>query len=179
MSKKILIISSTPRKGGNSEILSKQFSKGAEENGNIVKIIFLREKKINYCTGCGTCFDGKKSCPQKDEMAEVLEEIVNSDVIVLATPVYFYAMAGQMKTLIDRTCSRYTEINRKEFYFILSAATENQKMLERTVEEFRGFLDCLEEPVEKGTVYGINAWKIGEIKNTEAMHQAYEMGKNV
>lgn len=73
------------------------------------KKIFLRDKKIAFCTGCGVC-NRTSVCVQKDDMAEVLDQMVKADVIVLATPIYFYTMDGQLKTMIDRTVPRYTEI---------------------------------------------------------------------
>ncbi|HOW13666.1 flavodoxin family protein [Methanosarcina sp.] len=179
MSKNVLILSASPRKGGNSDLLCDQFMLGAKEAGNAVEKIFLRDKEINYCTGCGTCFNMEKNCPQKDDMPEALEKMIAADVIVMATPVYFYTMNGQMKTLIDRTCSRYTEINDKEFYFIATAADDNKQAMERTFEGFRGFTSCLEGANEKGVIYGIGAWNIGDIKGSKAMEQAYEMGKAV
>jgi multimeric flavodoxin WrbA len=152
---------------------------GAKALGHQAEKASLRDVKINYCTGCGTCFRGGKRCPQKDDMAEVLEKMIAADVIVMATPVYFYTMCAQMKTLIDRTCSRYTEISNKEFYFIVTAAVSSKQALERTVEEFRGFTSCLTGAKEKGVIYGTSAWNIGDIKTSEAMKQAYEMGKAV
>ncbi|MDP4117009.1 MAG: flavodoxin family protein [Bacteroidota bacterium] len=177
MSKNILILSSSPRKGGNSDLLCDRFMQGAQTAGHNTEKIFLKNKKINYCTGCGTCLNGKKSCPQKDDMAEVLEKMVAADVIVMATPVYFYTMCGQMKTFIDRTCSRYTEINSKEFYFIVTAADSNKQAMERTLEEFRGFTYCLNGAKEKGVIYGTGAWNIGDIKKSDAMNKAFDMGK--
>jgi len=115
MNKNVLVLSSSPRRGGNSDLLCDQFVLGAKESGHQVEKIFLKDKKVSYCTGCGACLNGKKSCPQKDDMAEILNKMIAADVIVMATPVYFYTMCGQMKTVIDRTCSRYTEINDKEF----------------------------------------------------------------
>ena len=112
-------------------------------------------------------------------MPELIEKMIAADVIVMATPVYFYTMCGQMKTFIDRTCARYQEISDKDFYFILSAAVENKATMERTVEAFRGFTDCLENPKEKGIIYGVDAWKVGEIKETPAMDEAYKMGQEV
>ena len=103
-------------------------------------------------------------------------KMVDADVIVMASPVYFYTVCGQMKTLIDRACARYTEMNDKEFYFILTAAEQSIGMMQRTVECFRGFLDCLEGPTEKGVVYGVGAWHAGEIKSSPAMQEAYELG---
>ena len=179
MNKKVLVLSSIPRRGGNSELLCDQFTSGAKESGNNVDKIFLKDKKINYCTGCGTCIDRGGKCSQKDDMTEVLDKMVEADVIVMATPVYFYTMCGQMKTLIDRTCARYTEITDKEFYFILTAADNNKKVMERTLEEFRGFTYCLDGAKEKGVIYGTGAWKMGEIKGNVAMKQAFEIGKKI
>jgi multimeric flavodoxin WrbA len=179
MSKKVLILSSSPRRGGNSDLLCDQFTMGAQQAGNHAEKIFLKDKKINYCTACGTCFNGNKTCPQKDDMAEVLEKMVTADVIVMATPVYFYTMCGQMKTLIDRTVSRYTQISNKEFYFIATAAVNHKPALERTIEEFRGFTSCLSGPKEKGIIYGTGAWEKGEIIGKPAMEEAYQLGFTV
>ena len=129
--------------------------------------------------GCGVCNNAHK-CVQKDDMAELLDEMVQADVIVLATPVYFYTMDAQLKTFIDRTVPRYTEISNKEFYYIVTAADTDKYMLEKTVEGIRGFtLDCLNNAIEKGIIYGTGVWQKGEIEGTEFMKQAYEMGKNV
>jgi multimeric flavodoxin WrbA len=179
MNKNILVISSSPRKGGNSDLLCDQFISGAIASGHIAEKIALREKKINYCTGCGLCLDKEKACSQKDDMAEILEKLEVADVIVLATPVYFYSMSAQMKTFIDRTCAGYTRIMNKEFYFIVSAADPNHSAMERTLEGFRGFTDCLENPVEKSVIYGTSAWNKGDVKRKPAMKQAYESGFNV
>ncbi|HNY11703.1 MAG TPA: flavodoxin family protein [Candidatus Wallbacteria bacterium] len=179
MSKKILVISASPRKGGNSDLLCDQFIKGALETGHEAEKIFVKDKKINYCTGCGVCHNGKKPCPQKDDMADILEKMISADVIVMATPVYFYTMNAQMKTLIDRVCSRYTEINGRDFYFIVAAADNSKPAMERTLEGFRGFTSCLNGAIEKGIIYGVGAWNPGEIKGSQAMAKAYEMGMHV
>jgi multimeric flavodoxin WrbA len=179
MSKEILIISSSPRRGGNSDLLCDQFISGAQKAGHNAEKIFLKDKKINYCKGCGTCFKGEKSCPQKDDMADILDKMIASSVIVLATPVYFYSMCAQMKTLIDRTVARYTEIINKEFYFIVAAADESKPAMARTIEEFRGFTYCLEGANEKGIIYGTGAWEKGEIIGKPAMKLAFETGRNV
>jgi len=177
MTKQILLLSSSPRKGGNSDLLCDQFLAGAREAGHKTERVFLRDIKINYCTGCGSCQRQKKGCPQKDDMPEVLNKMIAADVIVMATPVYFYTMCAQLKTLIDRTCSRYTEISGKEFYFILAAADGNQRAMGRTVESLRGFTSCLDGAKEMGVIYGAGARNIGDIKNSPAMKQAHEMGR--
>lgn len=178
MSKKILILSGSPRANGNSDILCDQFMAGAKESGNIVEKIRLQESEINYCLGCEHCSSHNGICAHNDDMAKILEKMIAADVIVMATPVYFYSMNAQIKTLIDRTVARYTEICNKEFYIILSAAVSDVSLMDRTVEGFRGFFDCLADAKECGVVYGVGAWKKGEIKASNSMFNAYEFGKN-
>ena len=180
MAKKVLVISSSPRRGGNSDTLCDHFINGAAESGHNAEKIFLKDKKINYCTGCGLCnTNGYTACSQADDMKEILEKIIDSDVIVMATPVYFYTMCGQMKTFIDRFCSRYTHITNKDFYFIITAADENKDALVRTAEEFRGLLACLENCKEKGILYGAGVWNKCDIDSTSLPQQAFNMGKSV
>lgn len=179
MSKQVLILSASPRKGGNSDTLCDAFRRGAEESGHTVKKLRLSELNIRYCTGCGVCNESH-CCVQKDDMAQVLEQMLRADVIVLATPVYFYTMDAQLKTLIDRTVPRYTELSDKEFYFILTAADTDRTMLEKTVEGIRGFTaDCLDNAVERGILYGTGVWHTGEVEGTRHMEEAYQMGRQV
>lgn len=179
MAKKVLILSSSPRRGGNSDTLCDEFMRGAIEAGNEAEKIFLRDKTIHYCTGCSTCSLHGKPCPQKDDAADVINRMLEADVIVMATPVYFYTMSAQMKTLIDRCCGLYTQMTGKEFYFIVSAAEDDKQKMLRTIDTFQGFLDCLENPVAEGTVFGLGVWHVGEIKGNPAMAEAYEMGRSI
>lgn len=177
--KNILILSSSPRLGGNSDTLCNEFLRGAANAGHTVEKIFLRDKTINYCTGCSSCVLHAKACPQRDDMPEILDKMVAADIIVMATPVYFYTMSAQMKTLIDRCCGRYTEMGGKEFYFIVSAAENVQAKMERTIDTFQGFLDCLNNATIRGVIYGLGVWHSGEINGTSTMQKAYEMGRSI
>lgn len=176
MSKRVLVLSGSPRKGGNSDTLCDRFVSGAQEAGHRVEKVSLRGKTIGYCTACEAC-SKSGTCVQKDDMAGILEKMVTADVIVMATPVYFYTMDAQMKTLIDRTVARYTEISGKDFYFIMTAAAGSKQALERTLEGFRGFTTCLPGAEEKGVVYGTGAWQRGDIEGSRAMDEAYEFGR--
>ncbi|MDD4820341.1 MAG: flavodoxin family protein [Flavobacteriales bacterium] len=176
---KVLILSSSPRRGGNSDTLSDEFMRGASESGHSVEKIFLRDKTIHYCTGCSTCSLHGKPCPQKDDMPEILDKMIAADIIVMATPVYFYTMSAQMKTLIDRCCGLYTQMTNKKFYFIVSAAEEDQSKMKRTIDAFQGFLDCLENPSIKGIIYGLGVWHMGEVHNKPVMKEAYKMGLEI
>lgn len=180
MAKKILILSSSPRKGGNSDILCDEFMKGAKEAGHSVKKISFKGKEINYCIGCNYCCDnGFNGCLQKDDMAEILKEILAADIIVMATPLYFYTMCAQMKTIIDRCYACYNKINNKDFYFIMTAADGGLQAIDRAIEEFRGFLACLSGATEKGILRGVGISEAGDVKDTNYPRKAYEMGGSV
>ena len=177
--KKVLIISSSPRRGGNSDVLCDEFMKGALEAGNDVEKIFLKDKRIDFCNGCGVCNTTHK-CVIKDDMAEIMEKMINADVIVMATPIYFYTLSAQLKVMIDRTVPRYTEIVDKDFYYIMTAADSNIRNFQRTVEAIRGYTEgCLNNAHEKGIIYGTGVWQKDEVKSTPLMKEAYEMGKKV
>ena len=174
--KQVLIISSTPRKKGNSQVLCEQFLKGAKEAGHKAEIIRLADKRIAYCKGCGACHK-MYSCIIKDDMAIIINKMLKADIIVLATPVYFYSMSAQLKTMIDRCASKYTEISGKEFYFIITAADTNKKIMDKVIEALRGFTrDCLEGTKEKGIIYGLGVWQTGEIQKKPAFERAYKLG---
>ena len=180
MAKKVLIISSSPRKGGNSDVLCDEFLRGAKEAGNSAEKIFLRDKKINFCTGCGFCnTNDYTKCSQQDDMAEILDKMQESDVIVFSSPIYFYAIAGQMKTFIDRICARYTHLSNKEFYYILTAADASKGAIQFALGEFKGLMACLNNPKEKEYLFAGGVWQKGEIEGTQFLNQAYELGKNV
>ena len=118
---KVLIVSSSPRKGGNSDVLCDQFAKGAAEAGHEVEKVNLREKKLSPCRACYGCME-HHVCVIKDDMAEIFPKLVAADVIVLASPVYFYSLCSQMKMLIDRCLVDHKSIAGKQFYFIITAA---------------------------------------------------------
>lgn len=173
------MLSASPRRGGNSDLLCDQFMLGAEEAGNQVEKIFLRDKEISYCVACDSCLKNDGRCVSKDDVAEILDKMIEADVIVMATPVYFYTMNGQIKTLIDRTYPQYTKMSNKDIYLIATAANPEKQAMELTIDGLRGFTSLLPEAEEKGIIYGTGAWNKGDIKGSSAMNEAYEMGKAV
>ena len=178
MSKKVLILSGSPRKAGNSDLLCDEFMRGAKEGGNEVEKIRVAEKNIGYCRGCYACKESGK-CVIKDDMAEVLQKMIDVDVIVLASLVYFYSIDAQLKALIDRTVARWLEVRDKEFYYIMTAADNEKESMETTLACFRGYADCVENAKEMGVIYGTGVYEKGEIKDTKAMNEAYKMGLGV
>ena len=108
MQKKLLNLSSSPRIGSNSELLADRFAQGASESGHLVEKITLRDQQIHFCKGCLACVKSNR-CVIEDDMAWILGKMKQADVLVFATPVYYYEMCGQMKTLLDRSNQLYTD----------------------------------------------------------------------
>lgn len=178
MGKQVLILSGSPRKNGNSDILCDEFARGAAEAGHLVEKIRVAEKNVGYCRGCYVCKQ-TGACAIRDDMGEILQKMIDADVIVLASPVYFYAIDAQLKAVIDRTVARWLEVRDKEFYYIVTAADGERAAAETTLNCFRGYADCVEGAKEMGVVYGMGVYEKGEVRDTKAMTEAYEMGKRV
>lgn len=177
--KKVLILSGSPRRGGNSDTLCDQFMKGATEAGNEVEKIFVAGKKIAPCMACYYCCSYEGVCTIKDDMGEVLQKMIDADVIVLSSPVYFYSISAQLKAVIDRTVARWLEVKNKEFYYIMTAAEDSDSVMDTTLACFRGYAACVEGAEEKGVIYGKGVYERGEILDKPLMQQAYEMGKSI
>lgn len=176
--KNVLVISSTPRVEGNSEIIAKEFARGAEKAGNHVDFVTLRDYKLNYCMGCDACRKLGK-CVHKDGMEELHDKLRKADVIMLATPVYFYSMSGQLKVFIDRLYFMYREIS-ADIYLAATMWDPNEENMEATMEAIRGCTrDCMRNCTEKGAIYGAGLGERKEAYNNQAyLTQAYNYGKN-
>lgn len=179
MGKKVLILSGSPRKGGNSDLLCNEFMRGATESGHSVEKINVAEKKVDYCRACYYCRTSGGKCIINDDMSEILQKMIDADVIVLASPVYFYSVDAQLKAVIDRTVARWLEVKNKEFYYIMTAADGTKSAMDTTLACFRGYADCVEGAKERGVIYGVGVYEKGKVKGTPAMQKAYEMGLSV
>ena len=177
--KKVLILAGSPRKNGNSAALCQEFARGAKEACNDVELIYLRDKKIGYCFACYYCKDHDGVCVIKDDMAEILDKMNAADIIVMASPVYFYSIDAQMKALIDRTVAQWLKIRDKTFYYSMTAAEDSDWVMDCTLECMRGLAKCLEGSIEGGIIYGKGVYEAGAIKNKPVMNEAYELGKTI
>ena len=175
---KVLAISSSPRRGGNSDVLCDEFLKGAAEGGHETRKIRLAEKKIAPCMACYGCTESHV-CVRRDDMAEVLDALRTADVIVLASPVYFYSICAQMKTMIDRCLADYQSIKDKTFYLIVTAADPQHTAANETLADFRGYLRCLPGAKEAGVIFGTGTWDKGDVYRHPSLKQAYEMGRSI
>lgn len=178
--KKVLMISGSPRVHGNSGLLCDEFGRGAEEAGHEVEKILVSRKKIAGCLGCGACTRNGGICVQKDDMAEVREKMVAADVIVLASPIYYYTMSAQLKAVLDRCYAfGHTELVGKTFYYLISCAAPEEHYTETMVAALRGFVSCAPESKEGGMVLALGTNEAGEVRTMEAMKQAFELGKSI
>lgn len=173
--KNILIISSSPRKNGNSQMLCEQFKRGAEEKGHMVTLVRLMEKRIGFCRACDGCMRNGGTCVLNDDMAEILKLFQEADVLVLATPVYFYGISAQMKTFIDRTYPIWQHLGKKEVYYIISAGL-GEDIIERSLGDLDGFVEHLEEYRIAGRIYATDVMEAGLVKNLDVFEKAYQMG---
>lgn len=177
MAENILIISGSPRLNGNSAMLCDAFADGAISAGHSVEKISLAGKKIGFCTACYACHNGE--CPQKDDAPALVKKMLAADVIVLATPVYFFTMCAQLKALIDRSVMVYPHITGKKFYFLMTMAETDEKDFLGTIEALRGFVACCPESEECGMVCVPGVYEKGAITGNPALEKARFMGASI
>ena len=123
MSKKVVIISSSPRKGQNSDTLCDEFLRGAQDAGHYAVKYFLEDIEFSSCKACYKCKTPEMKCFQDDGIAEILDDMMDADVIVYATPVYYYEMCGTLKMFFDRCYPIFRHLENKDFYIILAAGS--------------------------------------------------------
>lgn len=173
--KNILILSASPRKNGNSDILCHQFMKGAADAGNQVELISLYDKNIGFCRACYACFKTGK-CVLKDDMAEILDKIQAADVLVVATPTYFLTMNGKLKNTIDRFLPKWQDLGGHEVYIIITGH-DGREGLKMVGDELTTIFSYLGNEI-KGVIWGERVWQKGEVTSTKAMDEAYQAGMN-
>ncbi len=179
MGKKVIVISASFRKNGNSDRLADEFARGAADAGNDVEKISLSGKKIAFCRGCFAC-QKTGQCIINDDAVEIEQKILVADVVVWATPIYYYEMAGQMKTLIDRLNPLYPKDYRFRDVYLLSVATDDGAYTPKRAEEgVKGWVECFEKASFKGSVFCGGVTDPGDILGREELAQAYNMGRIV
>ena len=178
MSKNILIISTSLRFNSNSDLLAQSFEKGALEAGHLVERVTLRDKTIQFCKGCLSCVKTQK-CVIHDDVNEIVEKMKEANVLVFSTPIYYYEMCGQMKTLLDRLNPLYTSDYRfRKVYMIATAAEDSDSAFEKAYNGLLGWVDCFEKAELCGLVAGGGIGDSGDAKHhADALRRAYELGK--
>lgn len=179
MSKNILVISTSLRNNSNSDILADYFMEGAKSAGNNVEKISLKDKNIAFCKGCLACQQTKK-CVINDDAVEIADKMCSADVIVFATPIYYYEMSGQMKTLLDRGNSLFTrDYSFRDIYMLTTAAEDEDYVPEKAVSGLNGWIDCFEKARLAGTIFAGGVSDAGDIINHPMLQKAYDIGTKV
>ena len=179
MSKKVLILSSSPRKGGNSETLAATFDKGAQEAGHQVENVCLREKQYGFCKGCFACLK-LGHCVIKDDAVEIVAKMHDADVLVFVTPVYYYSVSGQLKTMLDRANPLFgTDYAFTKAYLLATAAEDEPETVEGTEKAVQGWVDCFPRCQLVETIFAGGVNNVGEIAGHPALERAYQAGKEI
>ena len=174
----ILILAGSPRKDGNTELLAEAFAKGAVEHHH-VEIISVRDYKVNPCLGCNACFKTDGICAQNDDMAIIYEKMSRADMLVIASPVYFYGISAQLKAVIDRFHNPIRDsFHIKKMALLLVGAASLPELFNAILTEYNLCLKFFEiEDAGKVLVRGVK--DKGDINNTDALNEAYTLGLSI
>ena len=177
--KKVIVISTSLRHGSNSDMLAEQFIEGVKATGNEVEKVSLAGKNIQFCKGCMAC-QKLGRCVIKDDVNDIMAKVLKADVICWATPIYYYEMSGQMKTLIDRMNAMYEQDYQfRDVYLLTTAAEDGAETPKRAEMGLMGWIDCYPKSRLASTLFcgGVNDAR--EIEGNPKLQEAYELGKRV
>ena len=175
---KILVITTSLRTRSNTDVLAQRLIAGAKDAGHRVEQISLKGKEIKFCIGCLSCQKTRK-CVFADDAVQIAEQVKDADTLVFVTPIYYYEMSGQMKTLLDRMNPLYPSDYRfRRVYLLSCAADDAPETPERAVSGLQGWIDCFPKAELGGTLFcgGIDAPGAAD-GSPEALEKAYEFGK--
>jgi multimeric flavodoxin WrbA len=182
MSRKIVILDGSPRKKGNTSALAASFAEGARSAGNEVTEFFLAELNIHGCRGCGGGHSSRECpCVQKDDMAAIYPKVKEADVIVLASPLYYWTVSGQLKTAIDRMFALEEGDGQmllghgKAGVLLMAAAGD-------AFEDAHGYFDHLMEHLQwknLGSVLAGGNMAVGDIAGKPELQKAYDLGASI
>ncbi len=175
---KVLVITTSLRYRSNSDILAEKLVQGAEEAGHDVETVRLQGQTIHFCKGCLACQKTRK-CVIKDDAIEIAEKVREAETLVFVSPIYYYEMSGQLKTLLDRLNPLYSsDYKFRNVYMLTTAAEDEDFVCEKAVSGLNGWVDCFEKAEFKGSLFcgGIN--DMGEAGSREQeLQEAYDFGK--
>lgn len=179
--RKVLILMGSPRRHGNTAKLAEAFIRGAKDSGAAVTEIVLREKTIGDCLGCCACRDNGGRCVQRDDMREVYAALEENDVIVLASPVYFYTWTSLIKRVIDRTFAVEPYLRDKAFYLLATKAASEESGMETILDNFRQYAACFGAGGNRigGYLFACGTRAPDDIVSLPVMEKAYMLGKSV
>ena len=157
--------------------MAEEFVRGAEAAGHSVELILLSGKEIGFCRGCLTC---QKSghCVIRDDALEITEKMEHADVLVFATPIYYYGMSGQMKTMLDRANPLYPkDYTFRTVYLLAAAAENNDHAWAGAAAGLEGWLECFPKAHFAGVVFAGGVTEPGDAEGHPSLARAFEAGR--
>ena len=179
MKKNVVVISSSLRVNSNSEILAKELVKGAKKNNN-VELINLKDYEIHYCKGCLAC-QSTGRCVIEDGVKDIIEKVKNADIVVFATPIYYYSVSGQLKTLLDRLNPLYvSDYKFREIYLITTCADTDENAINGSKVAIEGWVECFPKSKLVKTFCGISC-NLGKeaLQHQELLDEVGKIGENI
>ena len=175
---RILILTGSPRRNGNTDRLAQSFAKGAEES-NQVEIVSVCDYKVNPCIGCNSCFSRERNrCFQNDDMTAIYEKLSQADILIIASPVYFYGISSQLKAIIDRLHTPLrNSFNIKKLGLILVGAATLPELFDAIITQYKLVLNFFKLE-DAGSVLVRGAKEKGEVSE-EDLKKAFELGKSM
>ncbi len=177
--KRVIVISTSLRRGSNSDMMADQFVAGAKAAGHEVEKISLVGKEIQFCKGCLGC-QKLGRCVIDDDVNNIMAKVLQADVICWATPIYYYEMSGQMKTLIDRMNAMYEQDYQfRDVYLLTTAAEDETETPKRAEIGLTGWIDCYPKSHLAAHLFcgGVNDAR--EIEGNAKLQEAFELGEKI
>lgn len=176
---KIVVLEGSPNKSGSSNLLAEKFIQGAKEVGHSVQAIDAAHANIYPCTGCIHCgYEGP--CSQKDDMEAIRQKILDADMMVFVTPLYYYGMSAQLKTLIDRFCAFNSSIQKKHMKSaLISVAWNSDNWTFNALESHYKTLVQYLNLKDMGTLLGYGCGTPVMTQQSRFPKLAYELGKSL
>ena len=176
MPRQVVVVTTSLREGSNSDALADAFAAGALSAGHHVEKISLKGKELLFCQGC-LCCQTTQACVLKDDAASIIDKLCHADVVAFATPIYYYEMSGQMKTLLDRCNPLFSsDYAFRDVFLLATAAEEGDFAFEKAVTGLSGWIDCFERASFAGSAFAGGVTGPGEIEGHPVLQQAFELG---
>ena len=177
----VLILMGSARQNGNTNALCEAFAKGAEASGHKTQTMILKHLDINHCMGCGACQKNGGQCVQKDDMETIYEKVLEADVIVFGSPIYYYTWTSLIKAPLDRLYAKISQITDTKFYLLSACAAGSEEFTDTMVDCFHKYIGCYRAGgnSEGGYLFGLGAVASGDVRQTDYLDKAFEMGKSI
>lgn len=176
---KIVVLVGSVRKKGNTDLLAEAFAEGARKN-NDVEIISVADYRVNPCIGCNSCFmrDGNQ-CFQKDDMKIIYDKLLTADMLVAASPVYFYGISAQLKAVVDRLHTPLrNEFHIKSMALLLAGAASLPELFDSIIVQYQLILNYFNIKNE-GMVLVRGVKEKGDIKGRPELKEAFDLGVSI